>query len=180
VSLNQEKADILCRKLWERPHLAKMQKLEIGCGTGYHAASLARIYPQYYDTYTGIDLSETAVEKARSWGLKAEVANIFDYNPGRKFDAFLLLDTLEHIEDRDRVAEKIKELANRNYVLFANVPLYLIDRGFEYPINFHDVFNFVKKCGFHHFDHEIYGCYGFPYMFFEAVHATSVDPIPSS
>ena len=181
VDFNEEKLKILCDKLWRRPKLANMAKLEIGCGTAFHAASLAAIYPQWYDTYTGIDLSPVAIKKAKGYGLNAEIADILKYNPGHKFDAFLLLDSLEHIEDRDGVARKIKALANENYVIFANIPLYLgNDREFEYPMDIHDVMRFLNLCGFDEFFHEIYGCYGYPYMFFEAINAKNIGSVSSS
>jgi len=179
TEFNTEKVDILCQELWSRPYLANLIKLDVGCGTGYHAASMAAIYPQWKDTYYGIDLSESAIKKAESYGLEAYATDIYDVNPDflPDIETFMFLDVLEHIEDHERLAEKVKELAANKFMIFGNVPLYLTKSNFERPIDVNDIGRFVAMCGIEKFSSTVYGVRGFPYLTFEAANAEDISAI---
>lgn len=158
----------LLKILWNKAHFAPKEKLEIGCGAGVHAMWLAEYSPYWRTKWEGIDLSEVAIERAKSWGLNASVCNFTDFKSDKKFELFLFLDVLEHIEDHAAVAEKIKELGADKYTVFGNCPLYLAeDESHEREINIHTVKAFMNNAGCEYFIHEIYGITGMPYITFE-------------
>lgn len=170
VDMNQPKMDAIIRAILTRRYYIRLKKLEIGCGTGIHANAIRSLYPFYADTWTGIDLSEAAIEMANKMGLNATVSDIYSFNPGRKFDAFIMLDVLEHIEDHQALAIKLLELANPNFRVFGNIPLYSPPGGhsFEKSMGRPELEYFLYKLGFTKFWQQIHGSYGYPYMMFEA------------
>lgn len=82
-------------------------------------------------------------------------------------------DVLEHIPNHKTLAKRIKELASNDFYIIGNIPLYTSDHanqvgGFEQPMDVNKLFDFLQCCGAIGFEQEIYGAYGYPYMFFEA------------
>ena len=172
VAFNGEKFEILIKALWKRLEFIGLEKFEIGCGTGFHAQTMATLYPCWRTMWTGVDLAESAVEKAKSFGLNAEVANVYEYTSDKKFELFLMLDTLEHFEHHDLLGAKIKELAAEKYMIFGNIPLYPSypheKGGYERPMNIHELAKFLRFAGFRSLSHRVFGAFGFPYMMFQA------------
>ena len=73
--------------------------LDVGCGDGFHLR-LLRDFGAPGWTLEGIDLSERAVNAARSVGLTVYQGDVRDLtlSPGR-YDLALLIATIEHVED---------------------------------------------------------------------------------
>lgn len=168
VILNVQKAQFLIEMLWKRPHWRTLEKLEIGCGPGFHASALSDMYIGWRETYTGIDISEKAIAYAEESGLNVEVADIYSYQTDKKFSVFLILDTLEHLLAHDLLSDRIRELAEPQYEIFGNIPLYLSQHPagiVERPMNISVVSNFLKMCGLKP-KVKVYGINGYPYMFF--------------
>jgi 2-polyprenyl-6-hydroxyphenyl methylase/3-demethylubiquinone-9 3-methyltransferase len=73
--------------------------LDVGCGTGL----LCRYLDQSRVSYSGIDLSPTAIDQARERfpNAKFSVADVAQYEPplGQTFDAIVFNEVLPHIED---------------------------------------------------------------------------------
>ena len=62
--------------------------LDVGCATGYYIPILRR-----YGTVDAIDISKHAIKIARANGIKeCHVADIFKYNPGKKYDTVTLFE----------------------------------------------------------------------------------------
>ncbi|GAG64345.1 unnamed protein product, partial [marine sediment metagenome] len=146
--------------------------LEIGCGTGIHAQYLASLYPCWRTMWTGIDLAESAIKRAQSFGLNAEVADIYTYESDKKFEVFLLLDSLEHLENHDLLAQQIKKLAAERYTIFGNVPLYASsahkEGAIEVSLDINTISKFLLDAGCSgHLKQRIYGVNGHPYMIFQ-------------
>lgn len=171
VVMNWEKFHKITRALWKRLEFIGREKFEIGCGTGIHAQHMAALYPCWRTMWTGIDLAESAIKKAQSFDLNAQVANIYEYKSDKKFQVFLMLDSLEHHEHHDLLAEKVRELADKQYMFFGNVPLYQStlheEGGYERPMTIHDVGKFLRKAGLKSMTHHVYGAFGYPYMMFQ-------------
>ena len=167
MTRNMEKTQTVLKALAARPYYTMLEKLEIGCSNGVHAAYLNNRDPMYLDKWTGIDLSEVAISRARRAGMNAHVADIMTWEPGRKFEAFIMLDSLEHILDHERLANKILALATPVFRLFSNIPMYCDAMEFEKPMDVNAVAHFVHRLGCHKFWHKIYGSFGYPYMMFE-------------
>ena len=171
--MNGEKFEILINALWKRIEFIGREKFEIGCGTGVHANYMSAYYPCWRTMWTGIDLAESAIAKAKSFGLNAEVADIYEYKTDKKFQVFLMLDSLEHHEHHDLLADKIRELADdkKGYTIFGNIPLYPCDLhlegGYERPMDIHILAEFLKNAGFKQFTHKVFGAFGYPYMMFQ-------------
>lgn len=68
--------------------LAKGEILDVGCATGYYIPALKR-----NGNVDAIDISEHAIKVARTRGIEeCHVADIFKYNPSKKYDTITLLE----------------------------------------------------------------------------------------
>ena len=83
--------------------------LDLGCATGYFAKELKK---KHCDV-TGVEYEEGAVVKARKWcvnTLQGDLEKIESLHiPPHTFNYVLLLDVLEHIQNRDALLGKIHE-----------------------------------------------------------------------
>jgi 2-polyprenyl-3-methyl-5-hydroxy-6-metoxy-1,4-benzoquinol methylase len=172
VKFNVGKAEMILNNLKRRNFFKPKQILDIGCGPAFHAIRIQKDEPTYPDRWYGVDLSPVAVKFFKEHGLQGECISIFELETTKKFDVFLLLDSLEHISDRDSLAHKINELAKPEFTIFGNVPLYTdqhgLESGAEEPIDIQILVKFVKMAGCNDMDHFIYGVNGFPYLLFQA------------
>ena len=174
VSGNSQKVRFLIEQLWMRPHLIKAEKLDVGCGPATHIRHLTDVCSEWGDKYIGIDTSKKAIEDAQRHGVNAFRYSIYDFtNYDRDIEAFFFFDVLEHMEDHDKIAEKIKEIAAENYTILINVPLYKSNPesngGYERLININDMVEFLSKAGISKYTHKVYGINGLPYLFMEGV-----------
>lgn len=172
VAMNIAKISRLIYELSQRDYLHKLKKLDIGCGTGIHALHLSLYGTEWEKNWTGIDLSHNAVEFAQKRGLNAVCGDIFTYDFNDNFQLFLLLDTLEHIQDHEGLAERILKISdNKLFHVFGNVPLWcgenLREIGVERPINNKIISDFMKQLRLKGYTVDIYGIHGYPFMIFE-------------
>lgn len=78
------------------------QVLDAGCGTGWLSNSMRLRYPA---SVTGVDFNPVAIgfarEVARALGVETafEVADLFRYTPGRRFDLIVSIGALHHTGD---------------------------------------------------------------------------------
>lgn len=170
--MNRNKMAKIVYELATRSYLDKLYKLDVGCGTGIHAMLLAGYSMGWRERYTGIDLSEKATEYGREYGFNTICGDFLTYDFGRKFNCFLLLDSLEHFLDHESLAKKIVELAEPSSVVIANVPLFCLshanEANMERPVAPEDIKNFYKMLNVKDEVYsEVYGSYGYPYMFIE-------------
>jgi len=184
VKMNAGKFMHLIDVLWSKPHFAIKNKLDVGCGTGIHAHFLSLFNPLWKTRWTGIDLAESAIAKAKTFGLEAHVSDLLDYKTEKRFNLFLFLDVLEHIEDHEAIGKKIKDLASDNYTIYGNCPLYLSDNDHERIINVNTIARFLAAAGCNGgLKPVVYGINGFPYITFEATSTGKfeswMDIIPS-
>ena len=172
VQRNRGKFNYLINELWKRPHYAPLNKMDIGCGPAEHAHEMNKIYCNWTDRYNGLELSEVCIREAKSkFNISIRKENIYEYVDQRKYELFLLLDTFEHIEFPEKLAEKIKELAAEKFYIFGNIPLYHSDPskkgGFEKPMDVNDVYQFLNTCGINKIWYQVYGINGYPYLVWE-------------
>ena len=172
TTCNAGKFEFINKTLASRAvHIAPLRTLEVGCGSCLHIKTLAFDHPEWKDNYLGIDESEEAIKIAQRWGINAEIGNIYTFKSPHKFELFLFLDVLEHIEHHDIVAEQIKKLSADEFCIIGNVPLYLShveDEGYEREMNVAVLSDFLRLVGIKKFSHIVYGIKGLPYMWFEA------------
>jgi SAM-dependent methyltransferase len=99
---------------------------DVGCGSGYGSEILARESP----FVVGVDLDDetvrTAQERLGSPGrLEFEVADAADFLRERlrdRFDAIVMLETLEHLDDLDDVLTSLRRQAEDGMRLVVSVP----------------------------------------------------------
>lgn len=107
--------------------------LDIGCGTGF-------ILERFRDRYdaSGLDLSPIALEQCRRrgldqvWGGSAEDLSAV---AGRRFDAVLFLDVLEHLDDDARALRRARTVLAPGGVVLVTVP------AFQFLWSQHDIAN---------------------------------------
>ena len=95
--------------------------LDVGCGDG--ARYGARVHGSGLEIH-GVDISEVAVEEARSRGINARVASLdvpLPY-PDAIFDVVICLEVLEHLVDPEKVAREIRRVLKPNGRALISVP----------------------------------------------------------
>jgi 2-polyprenyl-3-methyl-5-hydroxy-6-metoxy-1,4-benzoquinol methylase len=100
----------------------KVSVIDIGCGPGHYCFSLAR---EGHREILGIDFSEPmisiATEHAKELGLdnslKFEVVDVFNFNPGRKFDYSIMMGFVEYFEHPELVIRKAADITNRKVMI---------------------------------------------------------------
>lgn len=99
---------------------------DLGCGSGYGGAILARACPEV----VGIDLDERTIKLARKEfadvpGLEFQAADADDFLRDRlrdRFDAIVMLETLEHLENVEDVLVSLRRHAEDGVKLIVSVP----------------------------------------------------------
>lgn len=92
--------------------------LDVGSGPGY----MIDILPKSVNRYTGIDISVIARDRVRKKGGDA-VSDLNELN-GSKYDACILGEILEHIEDDKKVINDLGDHLKPGSVVVASVPQY--------------------------------------------------------
>ena len=96
------------------------QILEIGCGPGHNLARLRQHFPSA--RLIGLDLSPEAVRLCRKKAIPAIRADFTRYKPGRKFDAILMMDFLEHMERDEEALKRAGAMLKKGGLLVCSVP----------------------------------------------------------
>ncbi|NMB47893.1 class I SAM-dependent methyltransferase [Candidatus Kuenenbacteria bacterium] len=114
--------------------------LDAGSGTGLVAYKIA----EKAKYVLGVDFNKKSIEEAQKKyqrsNLKFIVADLNEYRPEEKFDKIILSNVLEHICDRKRLLEALKNVAP---IILLRVPLITRDwlaaykkaKGFEYKLD---------------------------------------------
>jgi hypothetical protein len=169
VDMNKLKMKRVLIELMIRPYYRDLNKLDVGGGTGIHHGIMDKEMPGWANNLAIVDCSEVAVAKARLFNINAYLGDFYEFDPGRKFDAFFFLDSLEHFEDLRKVSHKITYLANGDFYVFGNVPLYSqAHQDHEWPMDRTILTGFLWSLGMDSWRQFVYGSYGYPYMIFEA------------
>lgn len=112
--------------------------LDIGCGNGSLTADLAN----YCNKVTGIDISPENIKLAKSTAIKVEFIcdDATTHNFDKKFDAIILSNILEHIEDRTTFLKKLLKQSDRFLIRVPMIDrdwitLYKREMGVEYRLD---------------------------------------------
>lgn len=95
--------------------------LDYGCGDGVY---LGRWLSARAEAYVGVDVSQAAVDRARSFGLDARVIDEQGTLPftDNSFDTAVSVEVLEHLFRPDLAAAEIRRILRPGGTLFATVP----------------------------------------------------------
>ena len=100
--------------------------IEIGCDSGYVLLQLAKKFKE--NSFTGIDINESALKLANSSKKREKAKNItfcyadiFNYKH-KPFDIAISLEVLEHIKDVDGFLKKINNLLKIDGTLILSTP----------------------------------------------------------
>ena len=99
--------------------------LDVGCGPGAFLARTKTIYPDWH--LSGIDIQEAAVRQASAAvpGAEIRVASASGQSfPSGAFDVITAWDSIEHVEDIDRVGKAIRAMLTPTGLFFFVVPVY--------------------------------------------------------
>lgn len=105
------------RKVWESQKVKAFRSLlgpgpkkilDVGCGEGRFLSILKEFGNPEWEL-TGLDFDAQAVEKCRKRGFRAEAKRIEDFDPEEKFDAVIMFQLIEHVEDPLGVIRKVRE-----------------------------------------------------------------------
>lgn len=107
--------------------LVQPRILDLGCGTGWFTAELAR-----FGSATGLDLNDEAMAEARDrWPhIRFIAGDIFQSRLGRKsFDLIVSLQVVAHVEDQDEFMGMVDELlADGGYTVISTNNRFVMDR----------------------------------------------------
>jgi len=96
--------------------------LEIGCGNG-RFLSLLREYGCAEWELTGIDFSESAVRQCQALGIRATATRVEDLAAeDGTYDAILMMQLIEHLEDPRRSCERVRALLHPGGVFILETP----------------------------------------------------------
>lgn len=113
---------LLAKQLLQQHAFNAKKILDIGCGTG----ALIKELQQEGKEIFGVDMSKTALNFCSTQGVK----NLFQAQAvqlpfaEKSFDAILMLDVLEHIEDEYKVMAEIKRVLKPNGIVIIFVPCF--------------------------------------------------------
>ena len=95
--------------------------LDVGCGDGLFFDAL-----QKYGHVTGVESDPETLSEDGKWLDRIHV-QMFDasFNPGEKYDAILMLDILEHMDDPAAAVKHAKSLLKEDGFLLATVPAFM-------------------------------------------------------
>lgn len=100
---------------------SKPRIADLGCGCGVMLQRLSKDFDAI-----GVDGSDRAIEFCEKRGVKAQLGKFPNELalPENSFDAVLLLDVLEHLEDDRGAVEQAAKLLRKGGILIATVPAY--------------------------------------------------------
>jgi 2-polyprenyl-3-methyl-5-hydroxy-6-metoxy-1,4-benzoquinol methylase len=99
--------------------------LEVGGGHGLYASEAIEIIGDkaHYDL---VDISQSSIELAKKMinndRVNYTLSNVFDYQPGQKYDFITMGEVLEHVEDPVALLKKLYALLSDNGKLFITAP----------------------------------------------------------
>ena len=125
--------DVLSRYLHRRIDGVKV--LDFGCGSGIFAEELAE---KGYDSY-GVDISKEAISFGKSQGIKnLEVFDSHTLNfPDNTFDAVVILDVLEHLEDEAWALKEMERVLKPGGNVVVMVPAFMFLWGVQDEASHH-------------------------------------------
>ncbi|MBP9865283.1 MAG: class I SAM-dependent methyltransferase [Candidatus Omnitrophica bacterium] len=108
-----------CRSFWEKKKVEGYSRmigagarriLDVGCGEGRFLSILKEYGPKDWQL-CGLDFDEAAVQKCRERGFEAVARRVEDFIEGNgTFDAVIMLQLIEHVEDPALIARRVFEL----------------------------------------------------------------------
>lgn len=114
--------------------------LDVGCGDGLFFDEL-----QKYGSVIGVEADPNTLTPDGPWKNQIHCQFFNDqFLPGRKFDAILFLDILEHMPDAPVALDHARTLLNDNGVLIATVPAFMSLWTSHDDLN-HHVIRYTKK-----------------------------------
>lgn len=107
--------------------------LDLACGTGYGSFLLNMVAK----SVEGVDISRDAIDYAKKYfkskNLTFKQSDILDYDHSQ-VDLIVSFETVEHIEDLNRLEDKFSTLLKSGGKLIYSVPLY---ENYHNPYHFH-------------------------------------------
>lgn len=101
--------------------VAQPRILDLGCGYG---ALLDYLSPDSYTAYLGVDLSHTAILKAKAKkypNAAFKVADLHQFSPKGKFDIILFNEVLYYLDNRNELVAHFAQFANPNATLIVSL-----------------------------------------------------------
>ena len=135
--------------------------LDLGCGDGSFIAECSR---QLKGEFEGSDISEAALEIARKNvpGIRFFQLDLMAGVPDRKYDAIVLSEVLEHIEDDEFVLKAIAPYTRHVVISVPGGPVGNVDRRYGHFRNYTDNLlpEKLERCGY-----DVVTCFrwGFPF-----------------
>lgn len=126
-----------------------LKVLEVGCGLGGNLAPFARKGCCVY----GVDIDSLSIDWARNLFLQSGLdgtftySDIHDYEDSNSYQLIMLHDAIEHIEDKERLMLRLRELLTKDGVLYIAFPAWCMPFGGHQQVA---RTKFVSRCPFIH------------------------------
>ncbi|MFP8880286.1 MAG: class I SAM-dependent methyltransferase [Myxococcota bacterium] len=96
--------------------------LDIGCGNGRFLALLDEFGSSDWEL-EGIDFDTDAAEQCRARGFRTHIGRVEEFDPGdRHYDAVIMLQLIEHVEDPAAIAKRVYSLLRPGGVFIIETP----------------------------------------------------------
>lgn len=128
--LHKNGMDILLKRMYGTKLKKSDRIIDIGCGDGHW---LDYLYEMGYTNVTGVDLF---VPREQLQGIKWKFMKGDIYTVTGKYDWVILNHSLEHMEEQQKVLDKVKALLDKNGHALISVPLAGGDAYCKYKENF--------------------------------------------
>jgi len=113
---------ILARLKSAAPDFKPNSILEVGAGVGYLLQRILKEFELKPESATTCELNKNHAEDLKKQGFNSVFGDFISVDLEKRFDLFIAIDIIEHIEDVSTVPQKIKQLINKGGLGLIQLP----------------------------------------------------------
>ena len=118
--------------------------LEVGAGDGYFLEIAIKNFNLKPNSVTACELDKDLINILKDKGFNSNLGDLCSFNFNKKFDLFLALDVIEHIEDVSIIPNVIKNLVNKEGLALVQVPVARHVKPFRGHFHYFNVNSFFE------------------------------------
>ena len=115
-------SELLSRFASSVPHFKPDSIIEVGAGAGHFMQSVSNLYNLPVESVLTCELDQGLASYMKKQGFNTLSGDFTKLDIDQKFDLFIALDVIEHLEDIKNLPQKIKKLLNKDGIGLIQVP----------------------------------------------------------